>query len=210
MSSPTRYANYPQLADRAIVWSEVARYLRRDAQNVGTLLELGAGYCDFTNHFPAEHKIALDLNPEMAQFAEPEVDFRVQDATDLDAIAPESVDLVFSSNFLEHLHDDQLQRLLPSIQRVLKKGGKLMLIQPNFERCKEHYWDDETHVTLFSHLNIKSYIEPHGFTVRKLLPGLLPFSMKSRLPKWRMMIRMYLMSPIRPFGAQMYLLAERK
>ena len=209
MTTPARYAKYPFLAERAVVWSEVARYLGRDAGPIDTLLELGAGYCDFTNHFPARRRIALDLNPDMAEFADPDVDFRVQDATDLDRIETESVDLVFSSNFLEHLGAGQLDVLLPGIHRVLKADGQLMLIQPNYERNPERYWDDETHVTVFSHKNITSFLEGYGFSVRKLVPGLLPFQMKSRLPKWRFLIRLYLNSPVRPLGAQMYVHARK-
>jgi hypothetical protein len=33
--------------------------------------------------------------------------------------------------------------------------------------------------------------------------------MKSRLPKWPILVRLYLHSPVRPLGAQMYVVAER-
>jgi hypothetical protein len=67
---------YPFLRARRAVWREIARRLTRDAPHVGTLVELGAGYCDFINEFPAKQKIAFDLNPEMRAFADPEVDLR--------------------------------------------------------------------------------------------------------------------------------------
>jgi hypothetical protein len=60
---------YPWLEERRSVWREIARYVRRDAPDVGTLVELGPGYCDFINQFPASRKIGFDLNPEMAAFA---------------------------------------------------------------------------------------------------------------------------------------------
>lgn len=203
---------YPFLRERRGVWREIARYATRDSEAVGTLVELGAGYCDFVNVFPATRKIAFDLNPEMREFAAPHVDLRITDATGprgLAALAAESVDLVFASNFLEHLDEAELGSLLPQIHRVLSARGRLILLQPNHRRCAEHYFDDPTHRTIFDDQNIEGWLSPHGLRVRRLIPGLLPFSMKSRLPKWPILIRLYLNSPVHPLGAQMYVVAER-
>ena len=49
---------YPVLASRSGVWREIARYVARDARHPETVVELGAGYCDFVNAFRAERKIA--------------------------------------------------------------------------------------------------------------------------------------------------------
>ena len=51
-------------------------------------------------------------------------------------------------------------------------------------------------------------LEGAGFRVVRKVPGLLPFSMKSRLPKWPFLIRAYLSSPWKPLAAQMYFVAE--
>lgn len=203
---------YPFLQERRGVWNEIARYVTRDIDRVGTLVELGAGYCDFSNSFPAEKKIAFDLNPEMREFAEPEVDLRIADASQeqgLAKLSDGSVDLVFASNFLEHLDENDLGLLLPQVARVLSERGRLILLQPNHRRCAENYFDDPTHKTIFDDQNMADWLAPHGLRVRRLVAGLLPFSMKSRLPKWPILIRMYLNSPIRPMGAQMYVVAER-
>jgi len=86
----------------------------------------------------------------------------------------------------------------------------LILLQPNHRRCAEHYWDDPTHRTVFSDVNITPFLARHGFGVVKLIPGLLPFSMKSRLPKWPLLVRLYLWSPFKPLGAQMYVVARKE
>lgn len=200
---------YPELAFRAAVWREIARYVRRDAPDVGTLVELGAGFCDFVNQFPADRRIAFDLNPEMRRHAAPGVELRVDDAVALPGVAAESVDLVFASNFLEHLDAGQLDALLPRVRAVLRPGGRLLLIQPNHRLCAERYFDDPTHVTVFDDRSLPALLERHGLSVRRVVPGLLPFSMKSRLPKWPFLVRAYLASPLRPLAAQMYVVAER-
>lgn len=213
MSAAEAYVGaYPFLRERRGVWGEIARYASRDSGAVETLVELGAGFCDFVNAFPATRKIAFDLNPEMREFADPQVDLRIADAagsSGLATLAAGSVDLVFASNFLEHLDEAALGSLLPQIHRVLSARGRLILLQPNHRLCAEHYFDDPTHCTLFDDHNIAGWLAPHGLRVRKLVPGLLPFSMKSRLPKWPILIRLYLNSPVRPRGAQMYVVAER-
>jgi len=200
---------YPMLAARRAIWREIVRYVRRDAPAVETLVELGPGYGDFVDQFPAKRKIAFDLNPEMREFMKEDVELRIEDAQAIASLPTASVDLVFASNFLEHLEGDDVDRLLESIHGVLRPGGRLMLIQPNHRRCAEHYFDDPTHVTIFDDRNIGPWLARTGFRVVRLEPGLLPFSMKSGGPKWPWLVRLYLSSPIRPLSAQMYVVAER-
>jgi SAM-dependent methyltransferase len=209
MSAPNPYVGaYPELRGRRAVWGAIARFVARDAPEVETLLELGPGYCDFLNQFPAKRKLGLDLNPEMQRFAALGVELRIESAIALRGIAAGSIDLLFASNFLEHLDAEELDELLPGIRRVLASRGRLILIQPNHKLCAEHYFDDPTHRTIFDDANIGEWLARHGLRVVKLVPGLLPFSMNSRLPKWGWLTRLYLGLPFRPLAAQMYVVAE--
>ena len=200
---------YPFLAARRGVWREIVRYVRRDAPSAQTVIELGAGYCDFINQFPAARRLAFDLNPEMRQFVAPGVELRIDDCTRLPGVEPESVDLVFASNLLEHLPAAEAGTLLSSVARVLRRGGRVALLQPNWLRCREHYFDDPTHQTIYDHRNLPDLLARHGLRAVKVVPGLLPFSMNSRAPKWPLLVRLYLHSPVRPRSAQMYIVAER-
>lgn len=210
-NSPTEtyQGRYPLLRARRGIWREIVRYVEPDMPSGGRVLELGAGYCDFINQVTARQKIAFDLNPEMQAFAAPDVDLRIESAIALEGLPDVSIDFAFASNFFEHLsHDDGLS-LLRRLHQVLRPGGRLALIQPNHTRCAEHYFDDPTHVTVYSDATMGAFLYEGGFWVRRLEPGLLPFSMKSRLPKWPVLTRAYLRSPLRPWSAQMYVLAER-
>ena len=200
---------YPFLKGRRRVWREIARFVQKDVPAAHTVIELGAGYCEFINQFPATRKIAFDLNPEMAPFAAPEVELRSGDAATLPGIQAESVDLVFASNFLEHLRQDELDALVPRIRCVLAPGGRLVLLQPNYRLCAERYFEDPTHETIFDDTSIVKLLATHGLRVLRLEPGLLPFSMRSRLPQWGWLTRLYLRSPVKPMAAQMYVVAER-
>jgi SAM-dependent methyltransferase len=210
MSSGNPYVGaYPWLAGRAGIWREIARYVLADAPGAQAVLELGAGYCDFINQVEAPTRVAFDLNPEMARFAAPGVEMRVGDCRGLPGIAEASMDAVFASNFLEHFTVVEVGALLRDIHRVLRPGGRILLLQPNYLRKPEHYWDDPTHRTAFHHQNLPGVLEGNGFRVLRMVPGLLPFSMKSRLPKIPLLVRCYLRSPLRPLAAQMYAVAER-
>lgn len=201
---------YPFLIERRNVWSEISRYISDQLGDITSLLEIGAGYCDFINQFPATKKICIELNPDRGRYASSDVDFRCGDVLLLIKELKTSVDMVFASNFLEHLSEEQLGELLPGVHKILDKNGKLVLIQPNYLLCQKTYFDDETHQTIFSDKNIEPFLAKYGFEVITLIPGLLPFSMKSRLPKWPLLVRLYLHSPIRPKAAQMYVVAQKK
>lgn len=200
---------YPYRRGRRSVWRAIARFVARDVGTVGTLVELGAGYCDFVNGFPARRRIAFDLNPEMKRWADPGVELRIESAVELPGLAAGSADLVFASNFLEHLSEAELEVLLPRIRAVLSEQGRLILLQPNHRLCAERYFDDPTHRTIFDDASIAACLRRHGLRVIRIEPGLLPFSMDSRLPKSGVLTWLYLRSPIRPLAAQMYVVAER-
>jgi len=200
---------YPFLKGRRRVWREIVRFVQKDVPAARVVVELGAGYCDFINQFPALRKIAFDLNPEMAAFAAPEVELRTGEATTLSGIQPESIDLVFASNFLEHLRKEEIDALLPRIRSVLSPGGRLVLLQPNYRLCADRYFEDPTHQTIFDDESIVEVLTAHALHVIRLEPGLLPFSMQSRLPQWGCLTRLYLCSPIKPMAAQMYVVAGR-
>ena len=117
---------YPFMESRRAIWQEIADYVRRDAGDVESVVELGPGYCDFINAYSAKHKFAFDLNPDMSAFADDDVDLRIENALGLDNLAAGSIDLVFASNFFEHLEGDAVDELLSVISKTLRPGGRLM------------------------------------------------------------------------------------
>lgn len=209
-TKPYDHQRYPYLEYRTKVWLEIIRYIARDCPNVGNLLELGPGYCDFINHFPAGQKTCVERNVAMQQYAAHGIRFVCEEAGRLSGIPDQSLDLIFASNFLEHLGEEGHQVLLPNIHRTLTPTGHLALIQPNYRLNPDHYFDDPTHRTIFSDQNITTFLEKFGFKVIKLVPKFLPFSMKSRLPKWPILVRFYLASPVKPFAGQMYIIAKKR
>lgn len=70
-----------------------------------TVVDIACGYGEFLNNIQAKRKIAVDLNPDAKNFLQKNVEFHLCMATELSSVVRESADVVFTSNFLEHLPD---------------------------------------------------------------------------------------------------------
>ena len=57
--------------------------------------------------------------------------------TDMDQVADASVDAVWSSHNLEHLHRHEVPRALSEFHRVLRPGGLLLLTLPDLQKVAE-------------------------------------------------------------------------
>ena len=211
MSLYAGYQNsrFPAHPGRRIVWREIAAYLQLYLPPGGAVLDLGSGYCDFINSIQAGRKWAVDLYLKPAEFAAGGVTPVEADVTDLDAVPDGELDLVLASNLLEHLSDNKLELTIRGIRQKLRSGGRFIAIQPNFAYSYRTYFDDYTHCRVFTHVSLADYLTAHGFVIERVTPRFLPFSMKSRLPKWGFLVRLYLRSPLRPFAKQMLVVARK-
>lgn len=200
----TRYAHDPR---RQSVWRHVTRHLQRWVPADADVLELGAGYCDFSNNVVARSRVAMDLRPEFAAFAEPGVRTEVGDCSDLSRFDDASIDLVFASNLLEHLDLAANGDLVQHVRRVLRPGGRLVLVQPNYRLRPREYFDDYTHVTVFSDRSLPDFLAAQGMQVEHVKARFLPFTMKSRLSFGHLLVPLYLRLPYRPLAGQMLVVA---
>lgn len=204
----TRFAPHP---DRHRLWPILVKYLERNQYIPpdGVVLDLGAGYCDFINHVCAREKHALDIAATFRQYAASAVDARVGSCTDLGAYEANYFDAVFASNLFEHLERSDFWETLRQIATVLRPGGRLVVIQPNFRRCVKEYFDDYTHAQIFTDKSLPDALGGAGFEVLRVVRGFLPFSLKSRLPKAGWLLRLYLASPYKPRAGQMLVVAQK-
>ena len=201
----TRYAHDPR---RRRVWQHVTRHLQKWIPGGADVLELGAGYCDFSNNVVARSRVAMDLRPEFAAFAEPGVRTEVGDCSDLTRFADASFDVVFASNLLEHLDLSANTTLVAHVRRVLRPNGRLVLVQPNYRLRPREYFDDYTHVTVFSDRSLADFVTAQGMRVDHVEGRFLPFTMKSRLSFGHVLVPLYLRLPYRPLAGQMLVVAS--
>lgn len=197
--------------ERAVVWKEIVSYLSIYLPKDGTILDIGAGYCDFINNVNVKNKIALDYSADFKQYAKDGVKTIQSQVTNMNEVFNESVDVVFASNLLEHLSDSELVLTMSEIKRVLKKEGRIILMQPNYRLSYKTYFDDPTHKKVFSDVSLQAFLISYGFQIELSKPRFLPFSMNSKpsvLPFLNLIVRAYLYSPFKPFAGQMLLIAK--
>ncbi len=205
----TRYTFNPA---RAVVWKEIVRFLHPFIPASATVLDLGAGYCDFINNVTAKEKIAVDFSPELSMYAAKDVRQVSANATSFPDVKADSVDVVHASNLLEHLDDVQLALTMGEVRRVLHAKGKLILLQPNYALSVKTYFDDPTHKKIFTDVSLAAFLESAGFKIVLKKARFLPFSMNSRpsfIPVQPWIVRLYLALPWKPFAGQMLFIAEK-
>ena len=174
----------------------------------GCVLDLGSGYGQFINNVTARRRIAIDLWEEFANYLEPGVEAIVGNVADLSKIEDGSVDYAFASNLFEHLTQLEFAAVLNALRSKLTANGTLTILQPNYRHAYREYFDDYTHVSVYSHVSLADFLIANDFEIIEVRPRFLPLTIKSRLPVWPILIRMYLHSPIKPAGKQMLVTAK--
>jgi SAM-dependent methyltransferase len=195
---------------RRVLWKTLCdAYFQRLINPSDCVLELGAGYGDFINHIRCRRRIAMDLWPGMTEHLQSDVEGHVGPATDLSAIEDSSVDFVFASNLFEHLPQSDFAKTLAALRAKMKSGATLNILQPNYRFAYREYFDDYTHVSVYSDRSLADFLEVNGFKVTEVHPGFLPLTIKGRLPVSSTLIRLYLALPFKPLGKQMLVRAVR-
>ena len=134
-----------------------------------------------SNASRCRRRVAVDISPAMPFHAAAGVEAMVCDATNLSMFPDGSFDAVLASNFFELLEHDVVTVLLDDVRRVLRPGGHVILIQPNFRLASKRYFDDYTHRTIFADSSLSDLVRSRDFTVTRSEARFLPFSMRSRL-----------------------------
>jgi SAM-dependent methyltransferase len=194
---------------RDVLWQTLWRaFFRYRVPEKACVLDLGSGYGQFINNVVARRRIAIDSWPGLGAHLASGVEAITGDVTDLSMIEDGTVDFAFASNIFEHLTQPQLVAVLVALSRKLAPAGTLTILQPNYRYAYREYFDDYTHVAVWSHVSLADFLVANGFEIVELRPRFLPLTIKSRLPVWPFMIRAYLALPVKPLGKQMLVVAR--
>lgn len=194
---------------RDVLWKTLWRaYFRKRIPADACVLDLGCGYGEFINNVTARRRIGIDRWDGIRQHLHPDVEAIVADVTDLSGISDGSVDFAFASNLFEHLTHDQSRKTLDGLRAKLSPRGTLTFLQPNYRYAYREYFDDYTHVTVWSSVSFADFLVASGFEIIEVRPRFLPLTIKSRIPVWPFLIHAYLASPVKPMGKQMLVVAR--
>jgi len=197
---------------RTRIWRVLAPYFSQWFPSSGTVLDLGAGYCEFINNASASVKYAMDLNPDVRRQAAQGVVVLEQDCSAPWPLPDSELDAVFTSNFLEHLpHKQAVRTVLSNACRCLKPGGRFIAMGPNIKYIPGAYWDFFDHFVELTELSMAEALTNCGFEIEQARPRFLPYTMSRgpQYPAW--MLQFYLAVPaLWPIFGKQFLVIGRK
>lgn len=186
-----------ELPRKLAIWKVLCEdFFSRYVLRTDTVIDVGAGYCEFINNISCAKRIAVDLNPRVREFAAPDVDVRNEDCTNLVSIPDETADVVFMSNFLEHLPSKQMVfDTLAEARRILRRGGRLVILQPNVRLIPGAYWDFFDHHTPLTEHSLVEAVANLDMRPVRVIGRFLPYTTKSLLPQSPLLVKLYLKFP---------------
>lgn len=183
---------------RDVMWKILCKdYFQRFIKPTDTVLDLAAGYCEFINNISCDKKIAVDLNEKVKAKAGKNVKVYQALSTALPKELTNKVDIVFTSNFFEHLDSkNELIDTLKEVHRVLKPGGKLLILQPNIRLVGNQYWDYVDHTLPLTERSLYEALLLTDFKQTYCKVRFLPYTANSRIPAAGWLIKLYLKIPM--------------
>jgi SAM-dependent methyltransferase len=212
---PAIYARRFSDADaprKGAVWREITRFLQRYVDPSSTVVDLACDRGAFINVVNAKRRIAVDVR-DVRRHLDPAVEFLQVDGLSLvDCLPSASVDVVFMSNYLEHLPSaDAVIDQFKVVAELLKPGGRVIVLQPNIRLTGGTYWDFLDHKTALTEKSLQEAAEMADLEIEELIIRFLPYTTKSRFPQNPLLVRAYLW--LRPawllLGRQTLLVARR-
>ena len=185
------------VAYRNAVWKVLTRkFFPRYIDTRSTILDLGCGYGEFINNIRCARKYAMDLNPNARTYLAPEIEFLHQDCSHRWQLPDESVDVVMTSNFLEHLQSRQaIADTLLQARRCLRSGGRFIAMGPNEKFVGGAYWDFWDHHIALTERSMAEVLEIQGFQVESVIDRFLPYTMVNSRAYPTFLVTLYLMFP---------------
>jgi SAM-dependent methyltransferase len=199
---------------RKRLWQTLNRgFFQNYVRPQDTVLDLGCGYGEFINNIQCARKIGMDLNPEARAQLNPDVELVAQDCSTRWQLPDASLDVVFTSNFFEHLPDKlALRNTIQEAARCLKPKGLLLALGPNIKYVQGAYWDFWDHFLCLTELSLGEALENNGFRIERLVPRFLPYTTLGAPDYPPLFIHLYLRMPLawRFWGKQFFVVASRK
>jgi SAM-dependent methyltransferase len=187
-----RFSDADAAAKNAI-WREISAFLQRYVPENGIVLDVACDRGDFIRNVSASEKWATDLR-DVSSHLPQEIRFVQANGLEIDRHLPhDHFDVVFMSNYLEHLPGGEaVIEQLRVARTLLKPGGRVVVLQPNVRLVGPAYWDFIDHSTILTERSLVEAAELAELQTVEVIVRFLPYTTKSRLPQSPRLVRAYL------------------
>jgi predicted Zn-ribbon and HTH transcriptional regulator len=197
---------FSDLEDRKRIWKILtSNFFQKYINKNDTVLDYGSGYCEFINNISCKIKFAYDTDKSLKKYANKNVRFLENNKF------PVNINKIFISNVFEHMEKVDIIKTVEKFYTILKKGGQVLVLQPNIRFCHKDYWMFFDHITPIDDRALEEIFQVFEFkTVGKIL-RFLPYTTKNEMPKHSFLIKAYLHLPFiwNIFGQQSFLVFEK-
>lgn len=209
----TRFPDEEREAKKAI-WRVLCRhFFQKYVGRQDVVVDIGAGFGEFLQLIECGKRIAVDIERLSGRTLPPGSEEVIVASHQMASRIPaNSVDIVFCSNFFEHLPDKATWlATLDQIMQVLRPGGRLLVLQPNIRFVGGAYWDFVDHHLPLTDRTLVEGCLSLGFEIQEVIPRFLPYTTRSAIPQSPWLVRLYLMFPPawRVLGGQTWFVARK-
>lgn len=195
---------------KAVTWAIITKWIERQLGNPKIVLDPAAGLGEFIVASEAQERWACDLIDQRKSWPNGiTTGFGEISAIDL---PKNHFDLIFVSNFLEHLPTpDHVYRYLMQLRNALKPSGKLAIMGPNFRFSAKEYYDFADHLLPLSDRTIEEHLAAVDMKCERIIPRFLPLAFRSQRFSHPLLVKLYLVVPLfwRFFGKQFFIIAAK-
>jgi ubiquinone/menaquinone biosynthesis C-methylase UbiE len=118
----------------------------------------------FWLNFKKKGLICTGVDIEISPLADPKLKLKKIDLSKGKLPFPDkSFDIVYHKSMLEHFYRDEVEQIMKETYRVLKKGGKLIILVPDWVSQMETFFEDYTHVHPYDQLAISDLLNIYNF-----------------------------------------------
>ena len=180
------------------VWKILTKsFFQQYILSTSDILDIGCGWGEFINNIEGRRKMGIDLNEDAQKHLNPSIEFINQDCSNKWPLPDDSLDVVFTSNFIEHLPSKlHIEKTIIQVKRCLRPNGRFICLGPNLKYLPGLYWDFWDHHIGITEISLSELLKIHDFLIEECVAKFLPYTMANKHPLPLFFLRLYLTFPL--------------